>query len=164
MGSTKPYLHPHPVAEIFCFQRCTQQHQHQPAARAPCADIKKNPNRNRSFEWKNGPLAICCFFWSCDSEILFLQPKPSKKKRGSNSIQWGNHFLNPQWHLHPGRIRVFFAMLTWWKQALLGPVDQWYESWSPKPTQWILGFHENIWIFSLSFHKPERKGYGVAGQ
>ena len=59
MGSTKPYVHPHPVAKMFCFRRCTQQHQ--PAARAPCADIKKIGIGIEVLNGKIMQLAICFF-------------------------------------------------------------------------------------------------------
>lgn len=164
MGSTKPYVHPHPVAKMFCFRRCTQQHQHQPAARAPCADIKKIGIGIEVLNGKicNWPSVFCLKlrFWNSLSG-----QKTIEKKKGLNSVQWGNHFLNPQSTPASWEVLRFFVL---WKHVMKRSTvgSRW-------PVIWIMiqnlpsGFWDVTKISgfcSLSFHKPERKGYGVAGQ
>ena len=148
MGSTKPYVHPHPVAKMFCFRRCTQQHQ--PSTSASCARTlcwhQKKSESESKFWMGKYPIGHLFLFWDCDSEILFLPVKNHPKKEFRTLSNEEIISSTPNQHLHPGRFWGFFCYeSTWWKQAPLGPVDQWYESWSPK-TYPVEGFHENIWI------------------
>ena len=160
MGSTKPYVHPHPVAKMFCFRRCTQQHQ--PSTSASCARTlcwhQKKSESESKFWMGKYPIGHLFLFWDCDSEILFLPVKNHPKKEFRTLSNEEIISSTPNEHLHPGRFWGFFCYEnTWWKEAPLGPVDQWYESWSPKTCPVNSGISRKYLDF-CPFHSTNLKG------
>ena len=150
MGSTKPYVHPHPVAKMFCFRRCTQQHQ--PSTSASCARTlcwhQKKSESESKFWMGKYPIGHLFLFWDCDSEILFLLWKTIEQKKGFKLCPMRKSFPQPPINTCIlGGFEVFFAMKT---------RDEKKHRWVPltsdmnhdlqKPAQWILGCHENVWI------------------